>query len=202
VQLRDFFEINFSTRIHCLRAVTPSPRIAARAVSADVARCGSAWPDVAQRRSQNRMYVRALCPGCQTGSQPDQGSLQHLATSFRWAALSCLPRWQRAADYERSVAGLTGPGSARRSTGSGTTPTGGGGRATRAPPPWWPSRPGRSTTAGTRPTCGQFFTSVRTVATLSNPYRIRNQEFGGHVYLCTEPRHPWGQMWPRLRSYG
>ena len=46
-----------------------------------------------------------------------------------------------------------------------------------------------------------FFTSVRAVATLTNPYRIRNQEFGGHVYLCTGPRRPWGQMWPRLRSY-
>jgi 4-amino-4-deoxy-L-arabinose transferase-like glycosyltransferase len=48
----------------------------------------------------------------------------------------------------------------------------------------------------------QFFTSVRAVATLSNPYRIHNQEWGGHVYLCTGPRHPWAQMWPRLRSYG
>jgi hypothetical protein len=47
----------------------------------------------------------------------------------------------------------------------------------------------------------QFFTSVRVVATLSNPYGLRNQEFGGHVYLCTGPRHPWGQMWPELRSY-
>ncbi len=48
----------------------------------------------------------------------------------------------------------------------------------------------------------QFFTSVRAVATLSNPYHIHNQEFDGHVYLCTGLRQPWGQMWPRLRSYG
>ena len=47
----------------------------------------------------------------------------------------------------------------------------------------------------------QFFTSVRAVATLSNPYRVSNQEFGGHVYLCTRPHQPWGQMWARLRSY-
>ncbi len=47
----------------------------------------------------------------------------------------------------------------------------------------------------------QFFTSVRAVATLRNPYGIHNQEWGGHVYLCAGPRHPWGQMWPRLRSY-
>ncbi len=47
----------------------------------------------------------------------------------------------------------------------------------------------------------QFFTSVRAAATLSNPYRIHNQEFDGHVYLCTGPRRPWGLMWPQLRSY-
>ena len=47
----------------------------------------------------------------------------------------------------------------------------------------------------------QLFTSVRAMATLPNPYGIHNQEWGGHVYLCTGPRHPWGQMWPRLRSY-
>jgi 4-amino-4-deoxy-L-arabinose transferase-like glycosyltransferase len=47
----------------------------------------------------------------------------------------------------------------------------------------------------------QFFTRVRVAATLSNPYGIRNQEWGGHVYVCTGPRHPWGQLWPRLRHY-
>ena len=47
----------------------------------------------------------------------------------------------------------------------------------------------------------QFFTSVRAVATLSNPYRIHNQEWDSHGYLCTGPRHPWAQMRPRLRNY-
>ena len=47
----------------------------------------------------------------------------------------------------------------------------------------------------------QFFTAVRVAATLSNPYGIHNQEWGGHVYLCTGPRHPWAQLWPRLRNY-
>ena len=47
----------------------------------------------------------------------------------------------------------------------------------------------------------RFFTSVRVVATLSNPDGIRNIEWGGHVYECTGPRQPWGQMWPRLRHY-
>jgi hypothetical protein len=48
---------------------------------------------------------------------------------------------------------------------------------------------------------GRFFTRVRTVATLSNPYGLHNQEWGGHVYLCTGPRHPWARLWPRLRHY-
>jgi Dolichyl-phosphate-mannose-protein mannosyltransferase len=48
----------------------------------------------------------------------------------------------------------------------------------------------------------QFFTHVRLAATLSNPYGLHNQEWGGHVYVCTGPRHPWAQLWPRLRHYG
>jgi hypothetical protein len=48
---------------------------------------------------------------------------------------------------------------------------------------------------------GQFFTSVRVAATLSNPYGLHNPQWGGHVYICTGPRQPWGQIWPRLRHY-
>jgi hypothetical protein len=47
----------------------------------------------------------------------------------------------------------------------------------------------------------QFFKSVRTVATLSNSAGLHNQEWGGHVYLCTRPRHRWATMWPLLRHY-
>ena len=46
-----------------------------------------------------------------------------------------------------------------------------------------------------------FFASVQPVATLSNPAGIRNQEWGGHVYLCTGPVFPWAQLWPLLRHY-
>ncbi|MGH9169752.1 MAG: hypothetical protein ACRD0Z_02600 [Acidimicrobiales bacterium] len=46
-----------------------------------------------------------------------------------------------------------------------------------------------------------YFRHVRTVATLSNPAGLHNQEWGGHVYLCTGPRHPWGTMWRSLRHY-
>jgi len=47
----------------------------------------------------------------------------------------------------------------------------------------------------------QFFTSVQVAATLSNPYGLHNQEWGGHVYICTGPRQPWAQIWPQLRHY-
>jgi len=48
-----------------------------------------------------------------------------------------------------------------------------------------------------RQLCGQ----VRTAATLSNPAGIHNQEWGGHVYLCTDLKQPWPQEWGRLRHY-
>lgn len=77
---------------------------------------------------------------------------------------------------------------------------------------WWgPGNPRATTVVAVSPGpvdvtdygayLGQFFTSVKVAAALSNPYGIRNQEFGGHVYICTGPRHPWAQMWPQLRHY-
>jgi len=46
-----------------------------------------------------------------------------------------------------------------------------------------------------------YFTHVRVAATLSNPYGIHNQQWGGHVYICTSPYQPWAQTWPLLRHY-
>ena len=46
-----------------------------------------------------------------------------------------------------------------------------------------------------------YFTHVRVAATLSNPYGIHNQQWGGHVYICTGPYQPWAQTWPLLRRY-
>ena len=47
----------------------------------------------------------------------------------------------------------------------------------------------------------QFFRDVRMAATIRNPYGVHNQEWGGHVFVCTKPKQPWGTMWPRLRQY-
>jgi hypothetical protein len=46
------------------------------------------------------------------------------------------------------------------------------------------------------------FAQVRVVATLGNAAHVVNQESGGRVYLCRDPRRPWGQLWPTLRHYG
>ncbi|MGD0558882.1 MAG: glycosyltransferase family 39 protein [Streptosporangiaceae bacterium] len=46
-----------------------------------------------------------------------------------------------------------------------------------------------------------YCSSVRTMATLTNPYGIKNIEDGGHVYLCSGLHEPLGQLWPRLRHY-
>ena len=43
------------------------------------------------------------------------------------------------------------------------------------------------------------FARVRAVATIANPEHVSNQEEGGHVYLCTGPVRPWGQLWPSFR---
>jgi len=77
---------------------------------------------------------------------------------------------------------------------------------------WWgPGNPRATTVVAVMPGpmdgggdaayLGTFFTSVKAVATLSNPYGLHNQEWHGHVYLCTGPRRPWGQTWPQLRQY-
>ena len=62
--------------------------------------------------------------------------------------------------------------------------------------------PGPIGTTGYGAYLNQYFASVRQAATLYNPYGIHNQEWGGHVYVCTGPRRPWAQLWPMLRHYG
>ena len=47
----------------------------------------------------------------------------------------------------------------------------------------------------------QYFLHVRVAATISNSAGIHNQDWGGHVYVCTGLKHPWATMWPMLRHY-
>jgi 4-amino-4-deoxy-L-arabinose transferase-like glycosyltransferase len=73
---------------------------------------------------------------------------------------------------------------------------------------WWgPGNPRATTVIAVLPgevgdeRLSGLFTSVRPVVTLTNPYGVHNQEWQGHVYLCTGPLRPWGDTWPQLRHY-
>lgn len=76
---------------------------------------------------------------------------------------------------------------------------------------WGPGNPAATTVVAVAPGpvdgtgydtyLGQFFQQVHTVTTLSNTAGLHNQEWGGHIYICTEPWQRWGTMWPRLRHY-
>lgn len=77
---------------------------------------------------------------------------------------------------------------------------------------WWgPGNPKASTVLAVAPGpddvtgyekyLRRFFRSVITVATIRNSQGVHNQEWDGHVYLCTGLRHPWGAIWPQLRHY-
>jgi Dolichyl-phosphate-mannose-protein mannosyltransferase len=47
----------------------------------------------------------------------------------------------------------------------------------------------------------QYFLHVRAAAATSNSAGLHNQDWGGHVYVCTGLKHPWASMWPTLRHY-
>jgi hypothetical protein len=47
----------------------------------------------------------------------------------------------------------------------------------------------------------RLFLHVRVVATFSRPHGRTTGQSGGHVYVCTRPRRPWGDIWPELRTY-
>jgi len=76
---------------------------------------------------------------------------------------------------------------------------------------WGPGKPDATTVVAVAPGpvdvtdygtyLSRFFGHVRVVATLYNSAGLHNQEWGGHIYICTGPRHRWGAMWPLLRHY-
>jgi dolichyl-phosphate-mannose-protein mannosyltransferase len=141
---------------------------------------------------------------------------QELAESIGWPQLVSTVRgvWLSLPPSQRANAviftGEYGEAGAIDNLGQGTgLPTAVSGQNTY----WWwgPGKPRATTVVAVAPGpmdvtgyggyLRQFFTSVRLVATLSNPYHIHNQEWDGQVYICTGPRHPWAQLWPRLRHY-
>lgn len=47
----------------------------------------------------------------------------------------------------------------------------------------------------------RFFSSVDVVATLKNSVGFHNQEWDGHLYLCTGLFRPWGVTWTSLKHF-
>ncbi|WP_234441970.1 glycosyltransferase family 39 protein [Streptomyces sp. NRRL S-1448] len=77
---------------------------------------------------------------------------------------------------------------------------------------WWgPGNPHATTVVTIAPGPGyapgfethlrQYFWHVQVAAALSNPGSVHNIEWGGHVYICTDPVRPLGAIWPELRNY-
>lgn len=62
--------------------------------------------------------------------------------------------------------------------------------------------PGPEDAAGYSGYLRRYFGRVVQVATITNAEHLHNQEYGGHLYLCTQPRRPWSQTWTELRHYG
>jgi hypothetical protein len=60
--------------------------------------------------------------------------------------------------------------------------------------------PGPLDVTGYAGTLARYCDDVRAVATLTNAASVHNQEWGGHVYLCTGLKRPWGETWPSLRQ--
>jgi hypothetical protein len=48
----------------------------------------------------------------------------------------------------------------------------------------------------------RWFGSVHAATTIDNGLDVDDDEQGGTVYVCTDPRRPWPQLWRELRRFG
>jgi hypothetical protein len=68
---------------------------------------------------------------------------------------------------------------------------------------WKPSSlDGPVITVGIDPSfLGTLFDQCRQVGTISNSYDLHNQEFGAPLAVCSQPKYPLDQLWPRLKAF-
>ena len=76
---------------------------------------------------------------------------------------------------------------------------------------WGPGNPHATTVVAVAPgpvdvtgyaeSLRKYFKNVDVVAIIKNKAGIRNQEWNGHVYVCTGLKHPWGRTWASLRQF-
>jgi len=46
-----------------------------------------------------------------------------------------------------------------------------------------------------------LFSACTKVGTVSNSYRLQNEEYGAPISVCRQPRLPLDQLWPRLKAF-
>ncbi len=48
----------------------------------------------------------------------------------------------------------------------------------------------------------QFFADCTVAGRVTNPYGVENEEYGGEILICRQPRQEWPTLWQMLRSFG
>jgi 4-amino-4-deoxy-L-arabinose transferase-like glycosyltransferase len=50
---------------------------------------------------------------------------------------------------------------------------------------------------------GAFFSTCEKAGTVTNHYKVRNEETTRHtiLYVCRHPKQPWSEMWPRMQWF-
>lgn len=48
---------------------------------------------------------------------------------------------------------------------------------------------------------GTLFNQCRDVGTITNSYGLHNEEFGGPLAVCSDPRYPLDLLWPKLKAF-
>jgi len=48
---------------------------------------------------------------------------------------------------------------------------------------------------------GSLFSACTTVGTVSNSYRLQNEEFGAPISVCRQPKLPLDRLWPHLKAF-
>ena len=70
---------------------------------------------------------------------------------------------------------------------------------------WGMPPPGATTVVAVgfdRAELDRWFGAVEPVATIDNGVGLDNQEQGGRVWVCREPRRPWPELWAEIRHVG
>ena len=71
---------------------------------------------------------------------------------------------------------------------------------------WWGSPPETTRTVvavgfENRPYLESFFGTVRQAGTITNPWNLENDEHGLPIWIVSDPKRPWPEIWEQARHY-